>query len=662
MRFEDEVRQDPDRARRREQLIWSAGLDARRMLEAGVPEQVIDQLLRQVHRFRREGGGDDAATDSDLLPLHLLLARAYQDAGRFDESLAQYQWAQRMLPAADPRQAQVMVGLGEVELAQGADAARQRAAELFESARRLDPHGPRYVDALIGLGDLYAVTGERFPEAVDALGEAAAVLNQDLPDWDPRRQRLLDVLDAHVRRTVELERYDQALVLLGQMLPMYGADGLPRRLVEQGAVIEEALGDAALQRAASLDPSREQPGDAAAGGGSGGLQSGASGGGEAFRMANQEAAEHYRRAAEHYSRLASMSVHDDQVHGEALWSAARNYDRAQAWERAIETYIDFVTHRGTDGRQIEASHQLALALLADGQVDAATQRLETLIREHPNSPWALASYVPLSRALEQRGQLAEAEARLRSLLARDQTVTPESDVYREALIELGRLSYERGEQDPANFARAVEVLHEAVQRFGDSREGASLRYMLGDALRRSALSLDESASARRSQRERLAYQSDRSNRLEQAEMYYDQAITLLEAVNAESLTPLERLRLRHAYLYKADCAFERGAYQIAIDRYRAAAQQYEQHPASLVALVQIVNAHCELGQYQEAAVANRQALWQLDRMPDDAFDDPSLPMTRQHWEDWLRWSGELGLYEDAPPVRSREDQRLGAAG
>ena len=58
--------------------------------------------------------------------------------------------------------------------------------------------------------------------------------------------------------------------------------------------------------------------------------------------------------------------------------------------------------------------------------------------------------------------------------------------------------------------------------------------------------------------------------------------------------------------------------------------------------MQIVNARCELGQFDEARIANRHARDQLKRLPDEAFaNDPALPMTRKQWEDWLRWTGEL---------------------
>ena len=44
-------------------------------------------------------------------------------------------------------------------------------------------------------------------------------------------------------------------------------------------------------------------------------------------------------------------------------------------------------------------------------------------------------------------------------------------------------------------------------------------------------------------------------------------------------------------------------------------------------------------------MANQNALYRLSQMSDEVFDRPDMPMTRRHWEDWLRWSNELKLLD-----------------
>jgi tetratricopeptide (TPR) repeat protein len=144
-----------------------------------------------------------------------------------------------------------------------------------------------------------------------------------------------------------------------------------------------------------------------------------------------------------------------------------------------------------------------------------------------------------------------------------------------------------------------------------------------------------------------AQQQERTLRLEEAQKLYTQVITELEARPEPSLSDLERLYHRNAFFYRADCAYNLGRFEQAIELYDVAARKWERDPASLVALVQIVNAYGELGMVQEAKAANRRAQDQQRRIPEEAFNDPNLPMSRRHWEEWLKWTEELKLFEPA---------------
>jgi tetratricopeptide (TPR) repeat protein len=95
------------------------------------------------------------------------------------------------------------------------------------------------------------------------------------------------------------------------------------------------------------------------------------------------------------------------------------------------------------------------------------------------------------------------------------------------------------------------------------------------------------------------------------------------------------LRLRNAAFFKADCAFDLGEYETSIRLYDAAKERYPRDAASLVAMVQIVAALLEQGKTQEAATANVRARKFYESLPESAWDDPSLPMSRRQWEQWL---------------------------
>src|SRR5690606_1660136 len=103
-------------------------------------------------------------------------------------------------------------------------------------------------------------------------------------------------------------------------------------------------------------------------------------------------------------------------------------------------------------------------------------------------------------------------------------ITPDSTPYRQALIELGRLYHRLGETDPDRYVQAIERLAEAVTRYGLDDQGPTLRYLLPDSYRKSVDALDQRTEQEQSQNRRLVLQPERSRRLEQAQMYYNQVV------------------------------------------------------------------------------------------------------------------------------------------
>ena len=92
---------------------------------------------------------------------------------------------------------------------------------------------------------------------------------------------------------------------------------------------------------------------------------------------------------------------------------------------------------------------------------------------------------------------------------------------------------------------------------------------------------------------------------------------------------------RYAYLYRADCAFDLGDYEAAIDLYGVAARRYHNHYASMTALIQIVACHHALGQMDKARVAHARALMRLRQLPEEAFQEPDALFDRDAWRRWL---------------------------
>ena len=627
-RFRRELRTETDAERRREQSVWVTALEAELQLEAGDPQRAIDFLLRKLQRFTSQGG------DSDLAPLLVLLAQAYQKTADFDNAQRLYHYAQQKLESNSGLNAQILLGLGQIALhsspqGQGESNLHQ-ALEHFTIAVRNYPSEQPYVEAMIGRADCEARLGA-YPESVDHFGEAVGQLVSTSATWDPRREAVTDVVRAHINRALDQGEFELALDYLTLLVPLHEPN-VPADMLLDFAVIHESIADQRKNHAdqLTLRLRREEPGVSL----------------DARRLANQEAAMNYEEAGDFYVRHArAITILDDDSHGMSLWKAAACYDRAQHWGKAIDVYAEFIKTRQNDARRLAAMHQLGKAYMADGQYGPAAELFLQLVEQHPHSPEAYDSLVPLARAQMGQDRPDAAERGLLQVVTDHPAITPDSSQYQQALIELGRLYYRLGEVDGNSYVKAIERLEEAVTRYGLSDQGPTLRYLLADSYRKSVAELDRRLQAEQAQSERLALQSERTRRLEQAQMYYSQVVNELESKPTLFVTPLEELYHRNAYFYQADCAFDRGQYETAIQLYDDAARRWDKHPAALVAMVQIVNAHCELGQYQEAKVANSTARWLLERMPEEAFEDETLPMSRQHWEDWLRWTSELDLFE-----------------
>ncbi len=607
LRFQDELRAETSFSKRRPQEIWAVGLTAQMQIDADYPEDAIDYLNRKIMRFRADGG------DSDLAPLHVQLAQAYQRIGRYDQARLYLEQARKHLLDSDPMGADVLVGLANVAMAESGDV--QQALGLYSAAATKYPSTPSFLDALIGRADAEAHLGAH-PQAIEHFGQAVAMVAEQTQQFRHKRDRVTGIVRSHYDLNMDQARYDRALDYLTVLGPMYPED-LPAEALARFALTHELL---ANHRRDGADAETDV---------------------EQRRAANQEAAHHFQRAGEHYYRHArKITVSDNDAHGASLWKAANCFDNAQLWDKSIDVYGEYVKWRDGDPRQLDAINRLGLSLLADQQFDEAIANFLQLIEMHPKSPAARASFVPLARAYMATSEIEPARRLLENVVTDHPAITPEAKHFREALIELGRLHYNR-----EAFEEAIPVLDMAVQRYTDSDDGAALKFRLGDSYRQLVQAVDEALKQPMPQTRKQAMQQQRLTRLRQAQALFDESIRDYEARPTAALSALDQTFLRNAYLYHADCAYDQGRFQSSIALYDLAAKRYEDHPASLVALIQQVNAHSELGQFQAARVANDRARYQLRRIPDDAFNDPSLPMSREHWEDWLKWTSELNLFD-----------------
>ena len=296
--------------------------------------------------------------------------------------------------------------------------------------------------------------------------------------------------------------------------------------------------------------------------------------------------------------------------------------------------------RPNDANRLKAMVLQGLALMVEEQFAAAADLFTQLSTDNPNNPDTFDSLVPLARCRIALQDFDAAKRVLTSVLTEHPTLTPQSNAYRQALIELGRLHQQLGEYGPA-----IQRLSEAVERYGSMADGWLLRFNLAESQRSSAGQLAQALTKNIPQSRRQALAAERVRRLEEAQALYANVIEELDDQPQSSLSPKDLVLYRNSYFYRADCAYDLGRFEESIVLYDQAAKRWDKDPASLIALVQIVNANCELGRFQDAKVADDRAREQLKGIPAEKWQDPSLPLSRQHWEDHYRWNEKLKLYD-----------------
>ena len=366
----------------------------------------------------------------------------------------------------------------------------------------------------------------------------------------------------------------------------------------------------------------------------------------------EQARQHYASAGRGFVDHARQTLlGDPERSAESLWQAADAFDHAGDLDRAVALFAEYTEVRHDDPRRLEGLYRLARARQARGEYEEASGLYAQILEENPNSPPAHASYVPLARSLLFASADADTERaeELLQTVVSGEVFEPNAPEFREALVELGRLFRRSG-----RYTDAISRLDEALRRFPDLDSDPEFVFNLADAYRLASDAIRSELESRAMPRpEREELRSIREGRLVRALELYESARDMLHAENPSRLTELDRIMLRNATFYRADCAFDLGShfegdqersrafYERAIREYDTAAQRYASDPASLVAMVQIVNCYAALGKWREVQTAHERARARLAELPPESWEQGATPMDRQSWERWLDASLEL---------------------
>jgi tetratricopeptide (TPR) repeat protein len=351
-----------------------------------------------------------------------------------------------------------------------------------------------------------------------------------------------------------------------------------------------------------------------------------------------------------YSR--ALTLKDDKGYGQAMWKGIELYDVAGDLPRAINALETFVNERPDDEMTPDALLRLGQCYQAAGLFDKAIQAYKHNEFRYSKSLAASKSLVPMARAYIAKGpdEYGKAESVLRAVLENNPQVTPDAVEFREALLELASLYYRTGQ-----YEKSIARLEEMTQRYPQDDRMGQLYFLMADSYRKSAILLETRIAAAKSPTTQPATTQPivavdlpeataaRTERLEKARDLYDRVIDFYRRGPAKDL---DKLYLKLAYFYRADCVYDLGKFPEAIKLYGEAAFAYKDDPSAVAAYVQIINANVAMGNVQEAKAANERAKWMLRRMPGDVFADPNgYSMPKVYWEGWLKWAGDIGMWK-----------------
>ena len=342
-----------------------------------------------------------------------------------------------------------------------------------------------------------------------------------------------------------------------------------------------------------------------------------------------------------YLHIAQLNALNERVAPQAAWRAAELYARAGERDRAATLYAAFAVERPQHPLVARALLRVGQLRQVSGQLDAAVSAYRECYRRYPRTLDGSRVLVPLSRCYLAMGPDYEglAEKTLRVVLEDSKVFTPRAPEFVEALFLLGDVLNRR-----ADFERAIAILEEALERYPDDPRVWRARYLLADSYRKSGFALKAEIAEAKVPSEIERMRTDSIGRFQAAQGLYRRLIAEYQFRDPAELDRLERVYLRHATLYEADCYFETQDYHHALKLYEEAAGAYRDTSSALAAYVQMINSYVFLGQPEEARAALARALVLVDAIPDASFDTELSPETREDWKRYFEWLGQSELF------------------
>ncbi len=589
--------------------VWAMTRQAELRLIGGFRDEAIRGMLQQLPRL-------DEGAQEERGELLALLGRGYLEGQEYAESEKWLKRAEDLANEREPLTSKVRLCLAKVAESRSDF---QAAKDLYQ--RVLDAPGSKRFrrEALLGIAEAAASLDETeasldaYSRLVDSFHDntTTALTKDTVADSAMARFRTrFEAGDA--RTALRYASIGESLFERGRAPGdvLLGLGESHRKLALDA--IAEATGGLTKTSIADLDPTTRK-----------------------------EAREHFVAAANALrAHAGTVAGQNGPAYGDSIWAAADCFDRAGDQDKAISLFKQFADEFPNDPRMAEAKFRLGRCYQARGDLELAARTYEDLIATRDGAPgqpgsgpFADASYVPLAQTYLATGTKENIENAEQKLLAvvNGEVMGVESPGFRDALAELGTMFYRAGDKPE----RAIEYIDELLRRYPDQPGLDLARFRLADSYRLSAAKIERSMAEGMPDEERQNLEKARVERLQKAAAGFEQVRRALDAKPADKRSVVEETYLRNSCFYVGDCIFALKDYDGAIRAYTAARDRYPTDPASLVAMIQIVNANLARGDVKAALTANERAKRFYRGLPAEVWNDPNLPMGKDDWERWL---------------------------
>lgn len=350
--------------------------------------------------------------------------------------------------------------------------------------------------------------------------------------------------------------------------------------------------------------------------------------------ARQQGRSLMRQAGRIYSELAQLEF-STRRYPDDLWQAAQCYLDGQDFSASVSAFEDYMKN------ELKARRPLALvgmgqALLALQRFDDALTSLNECVEYYGQDASSYKARWMAARAYIEKDDLESAEKLLRQNL-NGEHLTPASKEWRDSLFTLGDLLASAGRYD-----EAIKTLEEAVNRYPDTREAISARYLIAESYCEAARAPQEKLLTDTIETTRAAHRRQIQQYLNSAIQYYEQVqLSLNRRQETMELSALEKANLRNSYFAIGAALFDLGRFEESIRAYSTATNRYQHDPEALEAFVQIASCYRRLNKPQEARGTIQQAKIVMNRIPENADFALATNYSRREWVELLDWLSTL---------------------